>query len=159
LIVRLSVAELCQIIRIGNHTKKKKKKGEVWPPLSSEGEESLASSMESLPRRGGSQREASGRFWRSSSALLEPKAHTKAREARRRLGIEHPEIVRVAINAEEASLPTLAREAKLSRERLSLLDQEGNSEAEAVLDRVKSSSGSSSLVCGKGGRCVDAGSS
>jgi hypothetical protein len=138
---------------------KEEEEGEAWPPLSSEGEESLASSMESLPRRGGSQCEASGRFWRSSSALLEPKAHTKAREARRRLGVEHPEIVGVAVDAEEASLPALAREAKLSRERLSLLDQEGNGEAEAVLDRVKSSSGSSWPVCGKGGCCVDAGSS
>jgi hypothetical protein len=118
-------------------------KGGLSLPQGSEGEESFSSSMESLPRRGGSQSEASGRFWRSSSALLEPKAHAKAREARRRSGIEHPEIVGVSIDAEEASLPSLAREAKLSGKRLSLLDQERHGETEAMLDSVKSPSGSS----------------
>jgi hypothetical protein len=136
-----------------------KEKGGSSLPQGSEGEESLASSMESLPRRGGSQSEASGRFWRSSPALLEPETDAKAREARRRLGIEHPEIIGIPINAEEASLPSLAREAKLSRKRLSLLDQERHGKAEAMLDRVKSSSGSSWLVCSEGGRCMDACSS
>jgi hypothetical protein len=134
-------------------------KGGSSLPQGSEGEESFASSMESLPRRGGSQSEASGRFWRSSPALLEPQTHTDAREARRRSGIEHPEIVCIAVDAEEASLPSLAREAKLSRERLSLLDQERHGKAEAMLDGIKSSSGSPWPVCSKGGRCMDACSS
>jgi hypothetical protein len=115
--------------------------------------------MESLPRRGRSQSEASGRFWGSSSALLEPQAHAKAREASGRSGIEHPEIVGVTVDTEEASLPPLMGEAKLSRERLSFLDQERHGKAEAVLDSVKSSSGSSWPVCSKGGRCMDAGRS
>jgi len=134
-------------------------KGGSSLPQGSEGEESFSSSMESLPRRGGSQSEASGRFWRSSLALLEPQTHTEAREARRRSGIEHPEIVGVAVDAEEASLPPLMGEAKLSRERLSFLDQEGNGKAEAMLDGIKSSSGSPWPVCSKGSSCVDACSS
>jgi hypothetical protein len=115
--------------------------------------------MESLPRRGGSQSEASGRFWRSSPALLEPKAHTNAREASGRLRIKHPKVVGVSIDAEEASLSPLMGEAKLSRERLSFLDQERHGEAEAMLDGIKSSSRSSWPVCSKRGCCVDAGSS
>jgi hypothetical protein len=119
--------------------------------------EGSATSHGSEGARARSESEASISSCSSASRSLEAKENSEAREARSGSGIEHPEIIRISVDAlQESFSPIVIAEDEGARELLSLADQHGDRQREACLNCIQGARGSSFAISGERGRGVDA---
>lgn len=117
-----------------------------------------ATIRESLPQaRTEGESEGRGALWLCSSGTLEAKQDGEAREARSGSGIEHPEIVCIAVDALQESLTAL-RIAKEERggERRGLREEDRHSHREAMGGRINCTRGGALLISREGGGYVHA---
>jgi hypothetical protein len=120
-------------------------------------EASGASSIESLRGEGRSKSEARSSKGIGAAAPLEPQERSHSMEARGRERVEHPEVVRISIKAEEAELPPFGiSEPELRGKRRAFGEKDGHGEREASQHRIQSIAAPSLAISGEARCHVDA---